>query len=461
MATFDLTLLTRQIDSLRYRLDAAQQDTNQLPTESSARTNLDVWSNTIDELSACQEALSQQQDEIIIALRAVKEERQRYQNFFNFAPDAYVITDTAGGVRQANRAAATLLGRSQERLIGKSLILFVAQKGRRQFRAQLNHFLKERQRRQWEVQLQPSARAAFPASITVIFIPDDATSSGSVLWLIHDISAQKWAEEEMRKASHKLAQQVADRTAQLVKANEALQAEITARQDAQTQVIENERLAVLGVTAEKVAHEIGNALNNLSTTVQLQRYHLNPRPALHDATLMMTVHDLQQQLRRLNEIVHGWRSLAHQSRLQVESTNLSVLIAEELDSLARRCADQGVRVVWDLPEDLPQMEVDHEKLRRALCNVCVNALNAMPNGGTLTVHASQAEEYVCIEIGDTGPSLPAGLDLFKLFTTALPPRVGLGLVIAEQIINAHGGRMTYDSGPGVGNIIRLRLPVER
>ena len=453
MSKLDLTKLAQRIESLHHWVDT-QQKNSQSSTETSTNTNLEVWHDALKELSTCQEALHQQYDQL-------EEERQWYKNLFDSAPDGHVVTDTAGVVRHANDAAAALLGKPPEWLVSKPLVLFVAQKERQQFHLQLKHFLTERRSHQWDVRLQPYSRPSFDASLIVAPLFDSAGTLSSLLWLLRDVSEQKWAKEELRKASHELAQRATERTAQLVTANEALRAEITSRQQMQAQLIENERLAVLGVTAEKVAHEIGNVLNNLSTTMQLQRSHINTHPSLRDAILMASVHDSQQQLQRLSESVHGWRSLAQQSRLHLEPTNLTVLITEELDSQARRYNDQGVTVVRDLPDDLPQVEVDREKLQRALHNVCTNALNAMPAGGTLTVRLSRVEEYVIIEVRNTGQSLPEGVDLFDLFTTALPPRVGLGLAIADQIISAHSGKMTYESDPDTGTIVRLTLLMER
>ncbi|MGE0827700.1 MAG: sensor histidine kinase, partial [Candidatus Binatia bacterium] len=215
-------------------------------------------------------------------------------------------------------------------------------------------------------------------------------------------------EEELRQASDEFEQRVNEHAAQLVAVNDALRREIVARQERQAQIIENERLAVLGVTAEKVAHEIGNTLNNLATSVQLQRYHLKSQPWTGDATLAAIVQDLQTQLQRLNTIVRAWRSLAQQSHLSLQPTPLAPLITEELETHARRSISQGITVVLDISADLPLVNVDREKLQRALGNVWTNALAAMPTGGTLTIRVSHSEKDVIIEVQDTGPGVPEG-----------------------------------------------------
>ena len=459
-SNIDLALLARQVEILRHWIDA-QQDADQSPTEGTMNKNLEICRDALEELSACQEALRQQYDRLTSALQTAENERQRYQDLFDFAPEGYVVTDTMGVVRQANKTATALLGQPQEELRGKSLMLFVKQEERSQFHIQINRSLAEQRRHEWEIQLKPYNRTSFFASMIVLPVSDAAGKVNKLFWSIRDVSTQKWAEEELRKAPNELAQRVTEKTAQLIATNEALRSESIARQQMQHQLIENERLAVLGVTAEKVAHEIGNTLNNLSTTMQLQRAHINTQPSLRDATLAAMVHDSQQQIQRLSEIVHGWRSLAQQSRLHFESIDLPVLIGQVLESYAHRAVDQEVKVEQSLPEDLPHIKADREKIQRALSNLYANALNAMPSRGTLTVRASQVEEYILVEVGDTGPGLPRGIDLFDLFTTTLPPGIGLGLAIAEQIVNAHGGKMTYESDSDVGAIFRVALPVER
>ncbi|HEX9029031.1 MAG TPA: PAS domain S-box protein [Anaerolineales bacterium] len=203
--------------------------------------------NALHELQVAEEGLRQQNDELLLARTALDAERQRYQDLFDFAPDGYLVTDTAGNIREANRAAAALLHSPPEALIGKSMVLFVAEKHRRAFRNQLSQLARwelqpdQLQRlRGWEVHLQPPNAPAFTAALTVAAIANypagEATpqvgvfSSGNgqtnvLRWLIRDITARKEAELALQRqtAQVQLLKEVASASNAAATAEEALQ----------------------------------------------------------------------------------------------------------------------------------------------------------------------------------------------------------------------------------------------
>jgi signal transduction histidine kinase len=102
---------------------------------------------------------------------------------------------------------------------------------------------------------------------------------------------------------------------------------------------------------------------------------------------------------------------------------------------------------------------DGEKLKQVLLNLCKNAAEAMPQGGTLTVRVHNSGEQVSLEVIDTGVGIPAGVNIFEPFTTTKSEGTGLGLAIVQQIVAAHGGAITYTSEPGKGTVFRLTLPL--
>jgi signal transduction histidine kinase len=112
-----------------------------------------------------------------------------------------------------------------------------------------------------------------------------------------------------------------------------------------------------------------------------------------------------------------------------------------------------------LPPDLPLIEADGEKLKQVLFNLCKNAVEAMPAGGTLTVRARNAGAQVSLEVSDTGVGIPEGVDVFAPFLTTKDRGTGLGLTIVRQIVAAHKGTLTYHSTPGQGTTFTVTLPV--
>ncbi|WP_026733744.1 hybrid sensor histidine kinase/response regulator [Fischerella sp. PCC 9605] len=136
-------------------------------------------------------------EELAKSRQAIELERQHYQDLFEFAPDGYLVTDTWGNIREANRAAATLLSIQQQRLIGKPLLVFIAEPERKGFGTRLVQ-LQEMQG--WEVYLQPRKGDPFPAMIAVSNIHDKQGQQVGWRWLLRDISDRKQAESALKES---------------------------------------------------------------------------------------------------------------------------------------------------------------------------------------------------------------------------------------------------------------------
>ncbi|WP_445626340.1 PAS domain S-box protein [Nostoc sp. DSM 114167] len=188
----------------------------------------------LEELQVVEEELREQNEELAVARELVELERQRYRDLFEFAPDAYLVTDTAGIIQEANRAATILLAVRQKYLLNKPLILFIPYQDRQTFNTRL---INKQQEQKWEAYLKPRGGTAFPASIKAAAMYDSKGKQVGWRWLLCDISERHQAEESLRQAYEELEQRVAERTAELVMSNVLLQQEITvseaARRDRQ------------------------------------------------------------------------------------------------------------------------------------------------------------------------------------------------------------------------------------
>jgi two-component system sensor histidine kinase HydH len=118
----------------------------------------------------------------------------------------------------------------------------------------------------------------------------------------------------------------------------------------------------------------------------------------------------------------------------------------------------NIKVVREISPHLPLIEVDAEKLKQVLLNLCKNAVEAMPQGGTLTLRAHNFSGRLRLEVSDTGIGIPAGLDIFEPFTTTKTQGTGLGLTIVRQIVAAHKGTLNYFTIPGQGSTFTIDLP---
>jgi two-component system, cell cycle sensor histidine kinase and response regulator CckA len=174
----------------------------------------------LEELQVAEEELRQHNEELLISQQAIELERLRYRDLFELAPDGYLVTDVKGNIQEANRAAASLLGVKQQRLIGKPLRVFITQKERQSFRMRL---MELQQVQDWEIQLQPRHGDPFPAMLAVTSITDLQGEQIGLRWLIRDISIAKELEQQLQAARERLEIRVEERTAELSQANTLLQ----------------------------------------------------------------------------------------------------------------------------------------------------------------------------------------------------------------------------------------------
>lgn len=235
--------------------------------------------------------------------------------------------------------------------------------------------------------------------------------------------------------------------------------DITDKARLQEQLVEKERLAVMSVTAAKLIHEIGNPLNGIYITSQLLERQFR-QAGITDEKSLATFQTIVKEIQRLNTLLSDFRSLYRDGRYHLQPLSLAQLVGELLDVEGTGYAGRGIHVESFLPADLPLVIADQDKLKQALLNLCKNAAEAMPQGGTLTLRANQSAGELVVEVADTGGGIAKGVDIWEPFKTTKSLGTGLGLVIVRQIIAAHGGTITYESETGKGTTFRLSLPLK-
>ncbi|HWO42263.1 MAG TPA: ATP-binding protein [Candidatus Eisenbacteria bacterium] len=221
---------------------------------------------------------------------------------------------------------------------------------------------------------------------------------------------------------------------------------------------ERERMAAIGTAAAMLAHQIKNPLNGISTTVQLLERSLG-RGQAREETLAAAVRDLKDELDRLQALVGDFQTISEPSRLNLEPVDLGELGHEVAALSTAKCEPAKIEIVVEREPDLPPIDGDSERLKKALVNLVHNACEAMPHGGTLTIKTYRRGNEIRLDVTDTGPGIPEGLDVFDLFTSTKPGGTGLGLVIVKQVVVAHGGTVTYVTEKGKGTTFTLAFPV--
>jgi two-component system sensor histidine kinase AtoS len=219
-----------------------------------------------------------------------------------------------------------------------------------------------------------------------------------------------------------------------------------------------EALAAIGESASMLVHEIRNGLSGLAVPAALLERQMT-KPELRTPHLLLSlVRELRAGLDQLNALLTDFGSFASPLKVNLVPTYIFGFLSEILATEEVRYTTNNIRVEIDVPDDLPAILIDRQKFKRALLNLCRNAAEAMPHGGTLTIRAYVAAEAVCLEIKDTGVGIPNGIDVFNYFMTTKPDGTGLGLPIVRKIVSAHGGTVTYMSEEQKGTTFRVVLP---
>jgi signal transduction histidine kinase len=229
--------------------------------------------------------------------------------------------------------------------------------------------------------------------------------------------------------------------------------------DAQEQLLRKEQLATMGELSAVIAHEVRNPLAIIKNAVSGLH-----RPTLRDADRQTLLKILDEEADRLNRLVGDLLSYARPVTPQRQPLNVEELVRGAVE-LARAAQQRDDSLNFDLQlHDSNVIQGDPDLLRQALVNVAENAIQAMPDGGTLAVRtyvtALEGQPAVAIAVRDTGE----GMDTLVRskatdpFFTTRPTGTGLGLAIVHRLVNSHGGRVQIESSYGAGTTVTLVLP---
>ncbi|MEI8314571.1 MAG: GAF domain-containing protein [Verrucomicrobiota bacterium] len=226
---------------------------------------------------------------------------------------------------------------------------------------------------------------------------------------------------------------------------------------AEEQLRQTERLSTLGLLAAEVAHEIRNPLTVMKMlfhSLDLQFAGTDPRA--RDAEVVA------EKMDHLNKIVDQLLGYARSNEPRLEPVALNGVIDDVLLLTRRKLQQQRIELRTELAGDLPELRADRGQLEQACLNLILNATDAMPEGGILTIATARQNDRIQLTFTDTGVGMPAEQQarLFEPFLTTKAHGTGLGLAIVHKIIvDAHRGQIAVTSAPGQGTTFRIALPL--
>ena len=215
------------------------------------------------------------------------------------------------------------------------------------------------------------------------------------------------------------------------------------------------RLAAVGQLAASIAHEINNPLYAARNSLFLLEEDL---PASFRSSQYLTM--ASDQLDRIARIIERMRDFYRPSRGELGPVDLNHLLEETLALAGLNLRHGAIQMIFAPAPDLPQVLGSGDQLRQVFLNLVLNATEAMPEGGTLTVRTAAGPTVVLVEIQDTGIGIPDDVraHLFEPFWTNKANGTGLGLSISAHIVTQHGGQIEVDSVVGKGSTFRGVLP---
>ena len=349
-------------------------------------------------------------------LRALKESEERYRSIFERSRDMIYITDRTGKFLTVNESASRIFGYSREEFLNlQAAELYLNPEDRRQYLEAIN---RTGVVSNFEVALKDKFNNVRYCIISgsLQMMGDD--SQIFYHGIIHDITRRKKIEMDLLIA---------------------------------------EKLAVTGRIVRTLAHEVRNPLTNINLAVeQLEE-------EIPDNSLAILTEIIKRNGRRINDLISELLQSSRPAEVHPEIISVKKLLEETVGLANDRILLKGIRVKRNFEANDHQVSVDLPKMRMALLNIIINAIEAMPDSNGELVLTSTLEEdgRVTISIKDNGSGIPKD-DLSRLFEpyfTAKANGVGLGLATTHNIIKSHGGSIDVESEPGKGTNFVISLKV--
>ena len=250
-------------------------------------------------------------------------------------------------------------------------------------------------------------------------------------------------EQEIKQYAHELEERVEERTAELVETHHRL--------------VSQERIAALGRAAAQVAHEVKNPLAGLL----LYSLHLKSKATTFSESETYLVDKIVETIKHLNSRVEQILDFARPVHLNLRPANLIEMVNDVVELIRPQLTGNKVEVRLSTDQQPATGMFDDSSIRGALLNVMLNAIEAMPSGGTLSIAIDRTPETLRLEITDTGRGIgeEEANKIFEPFYTTKAQGLGLGMPYARKMIEQHGGSISLTSRPGQGTRILISLPV--
>jgi PAS domain S-box-containing protein len=371
----------------------------------------------------------------------VKTQEEKFTKAFHSSPYAISISRASDGqILDVNEGFLSITGYTYPEVVGKTTLdlkLWAHELDRATIVSELSGVGRVRER-------ELKFRNKLGDSITGLFSADTIMIDDQ-LWLvssINDISERKREEEEIRQLNAELEKRVVERTREL--------------RETQDQLVLKEKLAILGQMAGSVGHELRNPLAVISNSV----YYLKMAQPEAKEKIKEYLDIIENETRTSDKIISDLLNFARVISVERELVSIPDLVQRVLN---RFPPPKDVSVALDFPKDLSNVFVDPHQLEQVLGNLVLNACQAMPDGGHLSITARLSKRQVGIAVKDTGTGITHEnmKKLFEPLFTTKTKGLGLGLAVSQKLAEANDGRIDVESEPSQGSTFTIWLPVNQ
>jgi signal transduction histidine kinase len=227
----------------------------------------------------------------------------------------------------------------------------------------------------------------------------------------------------------------------------------------QAQLRRTERVAELGTVASGMAHEIGTPMNVILGRAEYLMERTKEEPVRKGLQTIVS------QVERITRVMNQLLAFARRRPIEHRALDLRQTIEDNLEIFQERLAHNGIVVETSFPDDCPLVHADADQMSQVLINLVMNAIHAMPEGGTLRLALALDRGMVKLTVADTGSGMPQEViaKVFEPFFTTkeFGKGTGLGLTVVKGIIEEHSGTIHVESEPGKGTVFTIGLPINR
>ena len=284
-------------------------------------------------------------------------------------------------------------------------------------------------------------------------------ASGALL-VIHNLAGSvsriKKGLKEMEQDLTMLLPEMSGEAGQMAQAINKMALSLAEKERLEYEMQRSERLASLGRLVTGVAHELRNPIGVVKAAVQVMESEYPEIPGLNEFTTV-----IKEQVDRQNRVIQELLDFGRPSKQAVQPVSVNLLMEKVLTFTSPMVRQHKISLEVNFNPELPMAVIDPSRIKQVFVNLILNAIQATPEGGKLTISTYLQDGCICAEFRDTGEGIEAGelARIFDPFYTTKESGTGLGLSICHQIVKSHNGEINVSSAPEQGTVFQVRLPL--